>query len=262
MVDIRNVPSLAGSDNCGVPDPVLLLTATVDPRNTPFVKRQDPRMRLRDYGKALKLWLADPATPSIVFAENSGYDITELMKIHKTCNPRNTSIEFISFADDDYDRTLGKGYGELRIIAHALRHSQTIRPQARLIKVTGRLYLSNIRSLVEGIGMSPQVDVFCNFRHNLTWADSRVFCASRRFFDRFMIPMQEEINDAKGVVYEHVLARAAHRCLAEGLQWAMMPCALNVVGMSATYNKAYPQSRFSMVQRELFRRIRSWALAH
>lgn len=242
-------------------DIVLLLTAAIDTRKVPFVARNDPKVRLEDYKEALKLWLGNPHTPPVVFAENSGYDLTEIRHICKTQNPHNITVELISFADNDYDMTLGKGYGELRIISRVLRDSQIIGPQTRLIKVTGRLYVPNIRSLIQGILKYPDVEVFCDFRCNLTWADSRAFCASRKFFEDFMIPMQQDINDTTDMTYEHVLGRAAHRCMAEGLHWATMPCSPNYLGVSGTSNKTYPCSRFSLAKRELFRRIKSTILA-
>jgi hypothetical protein len=241
-------------------DIILLLTAAVDPRDAPFVARSDPKVRLEDYKQALKLWLADRHTPSVVFAESSGFDLTEIETVCMTQNPHNITVEFISF-EDDYDRTHGKGYGELRVIRRALHDSQIIKPQTMVIKVTGRLYVSNIRSFVEGIRRCPDAEIFCDFRHNLTWADSRAFCASKKFFDDFMIPMQQEIDDTMGTTYEHVLGRAAHRCIAEGRRWSMMPCTLNFLGVSGTSNKAYPNSKFSLAKRELFRRIKSTILA-
>lgn len=242
-------------------DPVLLLTATVDVRGVAFMARTDPTLRLEDYKQALKLWLSNPHTPPIVFCENSGYDLAELVRICEAHNPHGKPVEFISFDDNDYERTLGKGYGELRTITHALGHAETIGPQARLIKITGRLYVSNIRTLVEGICNRPEVEVFCDFRCNLTWADSRVFCASRRFFEQFMIPKQEELNDTAGVTYEHVLGRSAHHCMMEGLQWSLMPCTPNLLGMSGTDDKPYSSSMFSLAKRELFRRMKSAMLA-
>lgn len=242
-------------------DTIILLTATINPRNVPFLARNDPKIRLKDYKEAIRLWLCNPYTPPIIFAENSGYDLNEIKNLYKIHNPHNTTIEFISFKDNGYDRTLGKGYGELRIIDRALRDSQIIRPNSKLIKITGRLYVSNIHSLIQAIHKYPDVEVFCDLRCNLTWADSRAFCASKQFFTNFMIPMQEKINDAVGMTFEHVLGRAVHRCMAEGFQWAMMPCAPNFFGVSATSNRTYSHSKFSLAKREVFRRIKSMALA-
>ena len=261
MFEKNAITNTLGSAKHVDTDIVLLLTAAIDVRNVPFLTRNDPKVRLDDYKEALKLWLGNPHTPSVIFAENTGHDLAEIRNICKTHNPHNIIVEFISLDDNDYDRTLGKGYGELRIINRVLRDSQIIGPQTRLIKITGRLYVSNICSLIQGFFRYPDVEVFCDFRCNLTWADSRAFCASRKFFEDFMIPMQQEINDTTNTTYELILGRAAHRCMAEGFQWAMMPCAPNYLGVSGTSNKAYPCSRFSLAKRELFRRIKSTILA-
>src|SRR5579863_9294339 len=77
---------------------LLVMTATITPAVNAQVKRSDPRVRLEDYKKALRFWLADPhpALSRILFLENSGADLAELRVIAEIENPRNKEVEFVS----------------------------------------------------------------------------------------------------------------------------------------------------------------------
>ena len=68
---------------------VLLLTACIEP--TQFknkVQRNDTKVRLTDYKEALKRWLhyEDDTITTVIFAENSGYDLTEIESVFLTEN--------------------------------------------------------------------------------------------------------------------------------------------------------------------------------
>ncbi|HEX9083958.1 MAG TPA: hypothetical protein VF836_04395, partial [Gemmatimonadaceae bacterium] len=160
---------------------VLLLTATIDVRGVAFTKRTDPVVRLGDYKRALRSWLGNPRTPPIVFAENSAHPLDELRSIADKENPFRHRVDFLSFDDNSYPRSLGKGFGELRIVRYAIDHSDLIGPGTFVIKVTGRYYVENIEALIRCAELSGEADVFCDLRGNLTWADTRVFCATSAF---------------------------------------------------------------------------------
>ncbi|RYZ23735.1 MAG: hypothetical protein EOO10_20840 [Chitinophagaceae bacterium] len=55
----------------------------------------------------------------MLFVENSGADVSPLFQ--EEIN--NGRLEVITFIGNNYDRKLGKGYGEIRIIEKALNDS-------------------------------------------------------------------------------------------------------------------------------------------
>lgn len=240
---------------------VLLLTACIDPRNVIAVGRRDITIRLEDYKLALRLWLKDSNIKKIVFCENSGHDLKELQNIYHNENRSNTQVEFLSFEGQSFPAHLGKGYGEMGIVSFAVQNSQLISPDIYVLKVTGRLYIPNIGDLLKRIDWSQSLDIYCDLRRNLTSADSRLFCASVKFLQNYLIPMQELINDSDGVYFENVLSRAVHRAMADGLRWAMLPCAHAMRGIGGTSNEPLPFSRLNLLRREMFRRIKAAIMA-
>ena len=238
---------------------ILLLTATVCPRGMCFVKRTDPHIRLQDYKDALALWLSVQDVPAVVFCENSDYDMFQIEQFIKEHNTSNKPVELLSFDGNDYPKDLGKGYGEIGILSHALENSDLIGPDTIIIKVSGRLYISNFSNLIRKVRASRGIDVFCNLRRNLTWADTNIFCASVEFIREYVLPLRELTNDSTGVSFEHVLALAVHKAMADGLQWSMLPCFPAIQGISAS-NRVYPNSIISRVKRELFRRVKAAVL--
>jgi len=241
-------------------DTVVLLTACIDPGTTIAVRRKDPATRLNDYKVALKRWLTLPGVQSIVFCENSGYDLAEIESVYKDYSGHNKSLELLSFRGQDFPSFLGKGYGEMGIIRYALDHSRIISSMHSIMKVTGRFFIPNAGKILNIVGQRKGVDIFCDLRNNLLSSDSRVFCATVEFIRKYLLPYQDLINDSAGMVFEDVLARAAHRAMADGRKWEMMPCAHHMIGISGTNNESVPGSRLNLLKRELFRRMKSIVL--
>jgi len=240
---------------------VILLTATVDVRDVSFMDRQDADVRLNDYKQALRLWLKTPDSFSLVFCENSGYDLSEIVQIVEECNPYNKQVELLSFDDNNYSRELGKGYGEIRTIAYAINHSKILKLDALIVKVTGRYYIQNIGSIITGLSQMSESDSYCDLSRNLSWADTRIFCSTIPFLTKFMIPMQEVCNDTEGVTVENILARAVHKCLAQGKSWSMLPCYPDIRGVSGTNGLAYPCSFWFRIKHSLFHCLKAILLA-
>lgn len=242
---------------------IVLLTATVDPRNTAKVARRDPHQRLEDYKTALRTcWLSEPLATNLVLCENSNNDLAD---IHKLCDQQLGSgrrTELISFEGLQYPPHLGKGFGEIGIISYALRHSKLLREGNPLIvKVTGRLVISNIRKLLEVTLKYPNFDISCDFRGNLQWVDSRLFIARANFLRDYLVPMQALADDACGVTFEHVLGRATHKAIGDGLKWVPMMCTPDIQGIAGTCGTPYPKSWARWFTRDVFRRLKNWIVA-
>jgi len=129
-----------------------------------------------------------------------------------------------------------------------------------VMKVTGRFYVRNAGSIKKEV-VGKEVDIFCDLRWNLTFADSRVFCASVPFLQKYLTPMQELLDDSQNITFEHVLARAAHQAMANGRHWAMLPYAADIRGVLATANVVIPSSIIYRTKRELFRLIKTVILS-
>jgi len=143
---------------------VLLLTATVTPPSgVPSLQRTNPTQRLRDYEEALSFYLPLVGTTfdAIVFAENSASDITSLRQLARGHGVEG-AVEFLSFNGLDHPAAYGRGYGEFKLVDHAMNHSPALRDDAFIWKCTGRYKITNIVDLVRS--RPPEADIYCHFR--------------------------------------------------------------------------------------------------
>ncbi len=239
---------------------VVLLTATIDPGEMESLRVRDPRIRRQAYEQALGFYsVALPDTP-VIFCENTGHDLAGIREIAARKGSRSQAIEVLSFSGNRYPVGLGKGFGEIGILGHALTHSRLLPEDALVLKVTGRLIVRNVASLLARLARKPQVELFCDLRGNLSWADSRVFAATTRLLRDCLVPLREMADDARGDTFEVLLARAAHRALARGGRWEMLPTSPRIEGVSATSGERYPNSWIARFRRESFRWLKTRTL--
>ena len=103
---------------------VVLMTATLSPPAA-AIARSDPQVRLRDYCEALKFHMRLPSSQfdRIVLADNSASDLTPIL--HSAMREQSDkAIELLSFQANDHPPSMGKAYGEFRLLDTALAHSQ------------------------------------------------------------------------------------------------------------------------------------------
>lgn len=231
---------------------VILLTASVDPMGMAFVAVTDAAERLREYAEAAGSWARAPGIHGVVFCENTGHDLSAIRRAFEGAA---TATEVLQFEGNRFDRSLGKGYGELLIMSHALEHSRLLRDADLVVKVTGRYRLGHLPEFLRGLQASWPVQVTADLQRSLTWADSRVFGFTPGFFGRHLAPWQARLDDGAGLHLEHALARAVHAALAAGERWAPLPAAPEILGRSGTDGKSYRLPWFKALRRRVYRRI-------
>lgn len=130
------------------------MTATIQPSARMWnTERRDAEQRLGDYMDALQFYLDDIESrmvDRIIFAENSGYDLSPLRKIADRRRDKKR-VEFVSFVSE-INPDLGKGRCELQMIDKAIEESMRtgfLQPDDLLWKVTGRLRIRNLARLIE-----------------------------------------------------------------------------------------------------------------
>lgn len=184
---------------------VLLLTACISPNGMAFTAVQDSAKRRSAYIEALNYYLK--ATKfRIVFCNNSGEDLS--------CEFSEYSdrIEFLSYYGNDYDKSLGKGYGEAGIIDFALQNSIFLKNAKTIVKITGKLKVLNLK---KALSLTDFVLGKCDDCVCCTWVesgivDSRVFCGSPHFF-QYLVNHKYLMNDETGAYFEKVL----HDCVCQ-----------------------------------------------
>jgi hypothetical protein len=126
--------------------------------------RSDTATRLNDYITAFKYWLSydEEKMTTIIFVDNSGYDLTILKEIAENGNIYNRTIEFLQFEPNTRPRGLHYGYSELEIMDMAFKLSKAIEHTQFVIKVTGRLYFPKLRKLIKRV--QPKNKIIIDFK--------------------------------------------------------------------------------------------------
>jgi len=165
----------------------------------------DEDVRRQHYVGALARWLACPVQPSrIVLVENSGEDLERLAESAR----RGTQSELpilISAPSPGVAIDRGKGAAEGAMIDYALSRLDLLEDEHHLFKVTGRLYVRNVRRIIPPV-RGPQ-EIILRGTLDGSSVDTRFFGASGDVWRRNMRGMQDEVEEADGVFIEHVVAR-------------------------------------------------------
>jgi len=166
---------------------VVLLTATVvaplDARN---LARRDVAVRLQDYLEAFDFYLqelAHGAFDALVLCENSGFDLAPFADRASNAGLQDR-VELIGHRGLDHPAQHGRGYGEFKLVDHAMRHSRLIAglgADVQVWKVTGRY---KVRNLARLIASQPEhADLYCHCRNVPTpWLDMYLMRWNRRAY--------------------------------------------------------------------------------
>jgi hypothetical protein len=221
-------------------DSVILLTACVNPEGMAFTKLQDANVRLNQYKKALTWYLQATKLP-IVVVENTMTDFSDEFSEYI----RSGRLEFLTFNGNQFDKSRGKGYGEALIIKYGIEHSHILKQSKRLIKVTGRLVIKNLKQLY-GIATCLN-DVYAN----TILLDGRCMCVSYffiapiEFMKEIFLNGQDRLNDSKYYYFEHLLFDSTLAWTQKGHKLKMFCFPILIEGMSGTSGKAYIKPKFA-----------------
>ena len=162
-----------------MPEPsanIVLLTATVaPPPDARNLARRDVRQRLQDYLQAFDFYLAALRRGdfgALVLCENSGFDLAPFAARAQAAGVAER-VELIGHFGLDHPAQHGRGYGEFKLVDHAMHRSALIAAageQALVWKVTGRYRVLNLARL---IATQPlHADLYCHCRNlPLRWLD-------------------------------------------------------------------------------------------
>jgi hypothetical protein len=248
-----NTPaSQESSKQCKV---CILLTATIDPKDIVFLKRNSPILREQDYIKAMQQWVHKIEYP-IVFCENSSARLENIEEIVK--NSAHKNVEFLQFDGQCFPRELGKGYGELLSIQYAIHHSKLIKNSDYIVKINGRYYMKNLKKIIETLSSRDDIYVMADVYQNFKAADSRIFVFTPSFILNYLSSLQGCINDSKGFSFEYALTRSILRAIADGHEWLPLSCEPLIDAYSGTNNIPFNKSMIKWIAREVGHSLKNY----
>jgi hypothetical protein len=219
----------------------ILLTATIDPKGMTFTDRNDPIVRENDYLLALEKYIANTSYP-IVFCENSGYNLT---RVKQTLVKTKREHEIIQFDGQNFPKKLGKGYGELLIIKHALEHSSILKNSDYIIKITGRYYSKNLNAVMSQLESEDDLFVLSDFNKDSIHTYSGVFAATPEFFNSYLIKYLYFLDDSKKQPMELALHKAIENAQIDQKKCSSFNTKLIVEGYSGTHNVKIAKANYN-----------------
>lgn len=230
----------------------VVLTACIDPGSGPAtVVRKDPSVRLEDYRRSLIFWLShpDPRLSSILFVDNSGYELSTLQEVARLNNPRAKDIEFLQLNDNNYPAYVDYGYPELRMLDETIARSRLARRAKYLIKVTGRLTFPGISRLLDSLPADYLFAVDCRIpvlpTGNPPWVYPTLMIFSSDFYKQHLLDLKSRMNDVLSNVETLLYLKLMNYCAEPGaiLRW---PVHISPLGYGAHSGRSYntPRRKF------------------
>lgn len=207
---------------------VILLTGCVDAKNMSYTALTDISVREKHYIDSMQFYYKETAIP-IILAENSNHTFSADLVTNLVESGR---VEILTYDGNNFDKHLGKGYGEMETLLFTMKHSKFIGPNTRIIKITGRHQVYNINTYIHKINLKDQ---FLYFKGHPK-AASEIYVTSRYFINNFLGRNINLINDTAGVFFEHVLAISILEASAKGHRYEMLCSYPRLVGIRGTEN--------------------------
>lgn len=217
---------------------IILLTACVNPNGMASTMLQEVKVRLEQYKKALHFYLLN-TDYKILFVENTQTDFSQ--EFNEFIN--DGRLEYLTFQGNDYDKSLGKGYGEALIIKYAFDNSALIRSTEYIIKITGRVVVENLAMLckVGNLSVDRNALIACNVRPSKKIGNSVFFVFDKRFFQIYLSSFLNKINERENIWFEHVLFESIQRCKQDGSKCIVFSRPIKILGITGTTAKPYPK---------------------
>ena len=215
-------------------EPVLLITASILPQDKRYTKLQNPQYRLQQYIDCLKFYIMETDIKQIVLCDNSAYDFQK-KELFLLAEKNNKELEILQFVGDKNGiDNQGKGYGEGEIVKYALRNSYLLKKADFFIKVTGRIRITNIDTIVRKL--KPDNMYFnknLNAEKNI---NTIIFCISKKEYIKWFLDAYKQVCDRKGVYIEHIVNNIIYN---NKLKINNLPFYPELVGESGTTGEIY-----------------------
>ena len=231
---------------------VLLITATIDSGHfgNTRTKVTDTTVRLKEYTRNLEKYIVESRFDSIVFAENSGYEM-DYGYYYDLCRKHGKSIEFL-YLPVSVDKVIekGKSYGEAKLISDAFLNSKLINKQNTFYKVSGRIWIQNINDLIDDKEDS------CFIAHNfMGWVLTSFFKIRTDTFrdnllNAYMI-CDDSTDNCIEHVYHHLLRNSIHKIYS----FNTFPIKVGVIGGSGS---AYTKTKRQIARRNLLLKLNAY----
>ena len=238
----------------------IILTCTVNPIQMPNLVRSNPEIRFQDYKKSFNFWVNNAFVNKIILLENSNFDLSYFNEVAK--NIKNKEIEIISSnSNNEYDKSLGKGYGQYLCLKEIFDQSQIAKTTKYFIDITGRHCVKNFKAIIKDI-IKNESDIYVNITDNLKFADANIYGGTKNFFINYLLPETKKTNDSQNKIFENCVASATLKAVSDGMSLSKTPIYADIEGFIGTNGKKYKQSIIKKIKLFFFRKLKIYFFNH
>lgn len=200
---------------------VLLITGCINPiKKQEWLQISNDKVRLQQYIDSIKYYIKYSCFDEIVFCENSNYQCDERYELEKLAGSIGKKLEWLSFSGNcEIVKLWGKGAGEDEIVSFAIKNSATLKQADCFAKVTGRLILKNINSIVKKCKKNNNYFIRDVYRDkNRFGVDTRFYIIEKSFFENNLMNCYRTIKKEKSVPLEEIyysLLKGSYCCFRE-----------------------------------------------
>lgn len=211
---------------------VLFLSSTVFPRNIKCSGTST--VRKVEYLNAIQFYLSN-TNFDLLIVDNSGYDYSRDFNDNR--------FESLSYIGNSSDEAKGKGYCESVILQYGFSHSKLLLNADLIVKITGRLIIKNINVLMKSCRNTNAV--YADTDVNFSYAHTYFFVAPHMFFFNYLFPHTHEMNDSKGIHFEHVLGRCIKLMITHGSSFHQFIVPIYLIGHPGGSSRPYKKPSLS-----------------
>lgn len=181
---------------------LIFLTACVNPNGMKYTAVQDQSERLKQYINAIKFYLYETKF-RILVVENTNVDLSKYIENSKH------RLEILTFNGNNYDKNLGKGYGEALIMEYATKKSVFYKEADYVVKITGRNIILNINSLIDEMRNYSYVYANITSRKGRLQCQSRIVGFPKSYIEDKFLPNINFLDDSKEHFFEDLIFETA-----------------------------------------------------
>lgn len=217
---------------------ILVMTACVKPARISQLRLVDAEERLKQYCSALHFYIQCKKFDKIVFCDNSDY-FYEYDKELQLAKEKKVQLEILKFKSDYRAvEQYGKGYGEGEILHYVMLNSRLLETEDFFYKVTGRLIIRNIFSL---INKKNKTALFNRNLYAYKSLDTRFWGMKKEEYIQYLLESYKKVNDNKGKYLEMVYKKDIEAAEIEYKSFRVFPL---VKGYSGTIGEIYNETKW------------------
>jgi hypothetical protein len=183
---------------------LLVLTSAVFV-NSDYTKLRDKNEREKQYVDSFMFYIKKTNFTDIVICDGSNFDFStyNLAEIGKN---NNKTIEVLFFESNKAETKLkGKGFGEGEILRYVLSNSELLKRNKSFFKITGRIKVSNINSIIRSIKKNK-----IYFRQERKYGlflidrvDTRIYYTKKDVFESTLLNTHHSVSDKENYFLEN-----------------------------------------------------------